>query len=102
MTTSLPVIVRLRLPDGQEFNIHTEISADVSPEYAYSDYWWAEGNGGCDCNRLLYLNRQHGLNLGDDDGWGEPCLPCGDTIALIALTVNGRNVLRTDGFSIFD
>lgn len=53
-------------------------------------HWWTDGNGGCDCNRSLYLNREYGLNLGEKDDWDDvPCLPCGDTIRLLSVTVGG-------------
>lgn len=42
-------------------------------------YHWTEGNYGCDCNRSLFL-----FNLEYDDAW-----PCGETIVLDSLTVNG-------------
>lgn len=94
-TTRLPVVARLRLPDGRELDCHS----DVNEQHADGQwYWWTEGNGGCDCNRSLFLNREYGLGLGeknkeDDD---VPNLPCGDTIELLSLTVDGKNAADMD------
>lgn len=30
-----------------------------------ANYWWTDGNGGCDCNRSLYFNRFGGEPDGD-------------------------------------
>ena len=76
----MQVIVRLRILDGREFDVHTEVDA----KYADSqEFYWTEGNAACDCNRSLYLNREHGLNLVDDGEDG--CLSCGDTIELLSI-----------------
>lgn len=32
-----------------------------------SEWWWTEGNGGCDCNRHLYFERAGGV----DPHWSE-------------------------------
>ena len=61
-----------RLPDGQEYTIEVKLEND--------EYWWTEGNGGCDCNREIEINRQHPnfpLDLS--------ILRCGDTIELIRV-----------------
>ena len=84
----VPVDVTLRLPDGREFVCHEEAEA----EYADGQlFWWTEGNGGCDCNRSLTLNRAHGLNLGVKDAEDDdvPCMPCDHTITLVRLVVDG-------------
>lgn len=87
----VPVVARLKLPDGREFDYHT----DCEERYADSQaFWWTDGNGGCDCNRTLYLNREHGLALirePEDDCW-----PCGATIKLLALTVAGVDALAAE------
>jgi hypothetical protein len=41
-----------------------------------SDYWWEEGNGACDCNRALYINRNCDKEF--------PEMTCGDTIDLVS------------------
>jgi hypothetical protein len=80
MTT---VVARLRLPDGREFDVNT----DCKEEHADVQHFrWTEGNGSCDCNKVLFLNQQHDLNLNDD-------IPCGDTIELVSLKVGGKEVL---------
>ena len=93
------LVARLQLPDGREFDVHTEVAPDTESypgEHPFHGtlYYWTEGNLGCDCNRTLYLNREHGLNLvrePEDDCW-----PCGDTITLLSLTVDGRDLLGDD------
>jgi len=85
----VPVIVTLELQDGRRFSV----DAPVEAEYADTQwFWWTEGNGSCDCNRSLYLNRQHGLNLGtmEDGAFDVPELPCGNTIKLVSLVIDGR------------
>lgn len=31
------------------------IATDVWPNWKYNEYWWAEGNASCDCNRELFF-----------------------------------------------
>jgi hypothetical protein len=89
----VPVVARLRLPDGREFEYHTTVAQQYADNQAS---WWIDGNACCDCNRSLFLNREHALGLGvdsDNDCCGDPCLPCGDTIELLALSVDGVTVI---------
>lgn len=83
----LPVVARLRLPDGRELDVHSETDSVVG-----TWYYWTEGNNGCDCNRSLYLGREYGLDFGGPD----ECLPCGDTIVLVSLTVDGKPLDGTE------
>ena len=84
----VPVVVRLRLPDGREFDCHTDVRRECADGQVF---WWTEGNGGCDCNRSLYLNREHALGLGECEHNDDvPNLPCGDTMTLVSLTVDGQ------------
>lgn len=90
----VPVKARVRLPDGREFDLLSQTDADTQPCYGDPPYtghvfWWVEGNQSCDCNRSLDLNRQHGLALGAPDD----CLPCGDTITLLSLEIDGKERL---------
>jgi len=32
----------------------------VAPWDEFDAFWWAEGNGSCDCNRQLAFGRDHG------------------------------------------
>lgn len=36
-----------------------------------SEYWWTDGNFGCDCNRALEYGRAAGIDWNDD----HPCNP---------------------------
>jgi hypothetical protein len=87
--TKLPVVARLRLPDGREFDVHTE----TEEQHAAGEwYYWTEGNNGCDCNRMLYIEREHGIDLIPPDA----DYRCGDTIELVSLTVGGRDAEQLD------
>jgi hypothetical protein len=92
----VPVVIRLRLPDGREFDIHTDTEPDSDPDigdpatpYSGTVFYWTEGNCGCDCNRRLYIEREHGVELLPPD----TDYRCGDTITLVSLVVDGRQVL---------
>src|SRR5688572_18195944 len=85
------VVARLRLPDGREFDHVYWVEARYA---AGQEFWWNEGNAACDCNRSLFINQDYGLSLGELDEEDEdalPCLPCGDTITLVSLTIGGEN-----------
>lgn len=91
MNIKLPVVARLRLPDGREFDCHT----DCLDQYADGQlFWWTDGNGACDCNRSTYLNREHNLGLVSPELEG--CLECGDTITLVSLSVDGKEIYREE------
>ena len=80
---TVPVVARLKLPDGREFDVHTETHQRPG-EYSY----WTEGNNSCDCNKMLYIEREHGIDLlPPDDEYR-----CGDSITLVSLTVDGHVV----------
>lgn len=38
----------------------------------HANYWWTDGNGGCDCNRSMIFNRAAGEPEGD--------IPCSDDL----------------------
>jgi hypothetical protein len=64
---------------------------DLNEEYIDSqEYMWTEGNFSCDCNKRLCMLRA----LGEDD---TDAGPCGDTIVLERLTVNGDVVVGQFG-----
>jgi hypothetical protein len=50
-------------------------------------YMWTDGNYGCDCNRILFM--------GLDDPDSEDFPPCGDTVKLLSLTLDGKDLLAT-------
>jgi hypothetical protein len=70
---SLAEIV-LRVPDGRVFTL-----SDDSGRFD-----WEEGNLSCDCNRARYIWRHLGVAVVlERDGFGQPDMPCGDTIELL-------------------
>lgn len=38
------------------------IATDVWRDWKYHQFWWEEGNAGCDCNRELFFLRARGEN----------------------------------------
>lgn len=60
-----------KLPDGREFTLLVKLEDD--------EYWWTEGNMGCDCNRMLEIARHHNSYVVPEE------LNCGETIELIRV-----------------
>lgn len=56
-----------RVADGLVRRYHMD-----HPWHSSSMFWWTEGNGGCDCNRMMDFQRAGG----EDDTLPHPC---GDT-----------------------
>lgn len=82
MPDDVPVVASMRLPDGRTFDYRTDWPHESAASLLDM---WTEGNYSCDCNRSLFLNDQFRLALGGfDNDLGVPCLPCGETIALVA------------------
>ena len=91
--SEMHITVILRLPTGEEYTVSDhynwpdEVHEVTEDEKIQStEYLWTDGNLGCDCNKRIYLNRQHGLPLTENN-------PCGDTIELTHLNVNGRDII---------
>jgi hypothetical protein len=85
---------KLKLPDGRVFDVtedKVEPTTNDPGEHPHSGtiFYWTEGNMGCDCNRASYIEQQHGINLNPD----EEHHPCGDTIELLSLKVDGEELL---------
>lgn len=59
---------------GREFIIRDYFVNEFPAEDAV--FWWTLGNGGCDCNRSLYIRRQYGEDA-------IPELGCGWEIELV-------------------
>jgi hypothetical protein len=57
-----------------------------------SEYWWTDGNFGCDCNRKLEFGRADGIDY--DDG---PCNPYPEPNRYrIKVMVGGKVVYEDD------
>jgi hypothetical protein len=88
---SKQVVVRLReIATGRE-GIHRYTTDDAPDATAEScvEFYWTDGNGGCDCTR--------GNCLAEALGEPDPLLPCGgETIALLEATVDGVVVLGSE------
>lgn len=64
---------------------------DVEEKYgANQEFWWAEGNAACDCNRAMFFDRERGEEKEDLDGTD---YPCGDGAYLVKVTLEGDVVL---------
>mgnify|MGYP001592538114 CR=1 FL=1 len=61
-----------KLPNGTTYTLRVELDDD--------EFWWTEGNAGCDCNRWLMLGREYPELEVEDDA-----VQCGDTIELIKV-----------------
>ena len=56
----------------------------------HSEFWWSDGNAGCDCNRQLYFNRAAPDQPQDDDS------SCGDDRFSVCIKDEQGNVLYED------
>ena len=73
-----------QLPDGRVFvTEHLSLSGDHDGQLD----WWTEGNAGCDCNKSIWLNEQHDLDLPEE---------CGVKIKLLSLVVDGKELYETN------
>ena len=54
----------------------------------HSDYWWTEGNMGCDCNRFLEFERSGG----EDPEWDAAECSEGKYSALYAELPDGKKI----------
>lgn len=68
------------------------MSSDWPSDSDCPEFWWTEGNGGCDCNRALFFKAAGGEDNEDDD------TPCGETLYTVtkAILPDGREI-RIDG-----
>lgn len=74
VTIRLRIQVR-RVSDGltRTYEDGTGFTGDTrSDAMENANYWWTDGNGGCDCNRSLYFNR-----AADEP---EEDIPCSDDL----------------------
>tara|TARA_R110000868_G_scaffold13885_2_gene64485 strand:- start:185 stop:454 length:270 start_codon:yes stop_codon:yes gene_type:complete len=80
-------VVLQRVSDGEQRTV-----VDEDSEYADgAEFWWTEGNGGCDCNRGLYFERAAGR---DPDNR----MPCGDVAyRLVSLKIGSQEYVNEKG-----
>lgn len=52
-----------------------------------SEFWWTEGNFGCDCNRHLSFLRAGGPGPADDPHWNNADRACGETAYTVPYAV---------------
>jgi hypothetical protein len=85
-------VVLRRVSTGEEVTIENEAAWLGPPERESLEFWWTEGNGGCDCNRSLYFERAKGVGEG-----GLTDHPCGnEAFALTVLEADGVDLLVGD------
>lgn len=72
--------VRVRMPDGKEYDVSTTYLPHKTQEEADSHigYHWREGNYSCDCNRAIFVNCKYKTDYSEE---------CGEESALLKLTV---------------
>lgn len=75
MGRKLHIKVRLRYQSKEYEFIDDHSDFDYEGADQANTYWWAEGNGACDCNRSIYIRRHCDKDF--------PEMPCGDEIELI-------------------
>lgn len=88
---------RILLRDTQTFQ-EAWHEYSVQQEYADNqDFWWFDGNGACDCNRLAFLHEA--LGIYDEDAVaraeesGNDLYPCGhNRVALIEAWQDGKQL----------
>ncbi len=84
-------VVRHRLPDGREYETVHDWTYDEPPSVEGRLYMWTEGNWACDDNKSLFLMEQHpGCGIEDE-------LPCGRTIGLVSIVLDGIQIYPEDG-----
>lgn len=89
---TVPLVATLFDPStGKRADVREDVDADWAETYG-PEYRWTEGNDACDCNRRNYLLRALG-ELGPTESIDPD--PCGDTIILERLTVNGEVVIES-------
>ena len=80
------IVAILETPDGKR---HTVTDDWDFPTTDGIEHMWNEGNYSCDCNRRLFIER---LRNGGFDGE----TPCGETIKLVELLIDGEKVRSWD------
>ncbi len=60
------------------------------------EYYYTEGNGACDCNKVLDLSR----HAGEVDNWEQPCGDTLETVGIIATMSDGRSIVVYDRKSL--
>jgi len=72
----------LRLPDGRVYIINRPAHLDKEDDWGVGTFPYD-----CDCNMILAIERQYGIELNME-------AVCGDKIELLSLTVDGRELLH--------
>lgn len=68
------------------------IRTDVWPNWTYNEFWWTDGNAGCDCNRLLFFERAEKKEVKTS----KPI--CGSVAFKVRLSDNDSNEVLYDEF----
>ena len=70
---------------------HPDEDADDQEIERLAWYMWTDGNYSCDCNRLAFIACEYDdyPDLEDENGYP----PCGETIKLVRLTLDGKDLL---------
>lgn len=83
------VLIRKNATGEERFYSMDDIEWDES-----SEFWWTEGNFGCDCNRGSSFLRAGGPGPADDPHWNSADFECGDTAytCLYAVLEDGTRI----------
>lgn len=79
MTHTRPVVTLVFQHEGKQYTV-VDDSFGAEYEDHLAEYWWEEGNGACDCNRLAYINAV------------DPTVPtqehCSNNVELVSLDIH--------------
>lgn len=67
---------------------------DENDQRGHASYLWTEGNYGCDCNRFSFIEDAYDdPPVRENPDENEPSYRCGETIKLVSLTLDGKDLL---------
>ncbi len=75
-------VLTFKTADGRTF-VHKDDGLGIGLTEYDVHFQYTEGNYGCDCNRAIFINREHGTNYPED---------CGDSIELIDTQITFEEV----------
>ena len=77
------------IEDTKTGEVHTWANWESLHHGEWSDFWWADGNGRCDCNRALFFRYAVGMTPDEADQGDE----CGSGRYRVCSIVTERGLL---------